>query len=297
MASRIAFLAALGLLLWPSLARAQGAPPLDPSSYAERSAPPPTSAFLTTGLTGIEVELRGMAQYGGGDSPVQSSTLWNGQGGSADLRGTILDPGGSVGLGRQYSAYGVDPLAFGATLGYRFHPNFSAGAFFSFAAYSSLDGADNGDAPDGTSRLQRQQWNLGLYGRYYLTQLHRRFHPWIELGVGYNGDLAVYSRGVGVRTAGGGGGPETGDYTLRQDGIVVPVTVGLDIRPSPVFSIGPMFGYWHVFPVHGCIEVVLDQYSSVPATNTCSAPPVENQGYGQIFGGLFAKMTLDPFTR
>ena len=296
MASRITFLAALGLLLWPSLARAQ--PVLDSQAYAERAAPPPVSSFLTTGLTGFELELRGMAQFGGGDSPVQAPSLWSGlPAGTADARGTILDPGGAAPLGHRYSAYGLDPLAFGVTLGYRFHPNFSAGAFFSFAQYASLDGADAGDAPDGTSRLQRQQWNLGVYGRYYLTRLHRRFHPWIEVGVGYNGDIAVYSRSVGACTGGGCSGPETGDYTLRQDGIVVPVTVGLDIRPSPTFSVGPMFGYSQVIPVKGCVEVVLDQYSPVPATNTCSAPPVENHAYGAIFGGIFAKLTIDPFAR
>jgi hypothetical protein len=298
MASRLAFLAALGLLLWPTLARAQMAPPIDPSSYAERAAPPPVSSFLTTGLRGIELELRGMVQHGGADSPVQAPTLWAGQGGTADMRGSILDPSGAAGIGHQYSPYGIDPLAFGATLGYRFHPNFSAGVFFSFASYMALNNADNGDAPDLTSRLARQQWNLGVYGRYYLVQLHRRFQPWVEIGVGYNGDIAVYSRPIGERTgAGSGAGPETGDYTLRQDGIVVPVTLGLDIRPSPVFSLGPMLGYWRVFPVHGCVEVVLDQYSPVPATNTCAAPPVENHGYGTIFGGIFAKVTLDPFTR
>jgi hypothetical protein len=301
MASRAVFLAAFGLLLLPAVARAQTAPPVDPSSYAERSVAPPVSALTTTGLTGFELELRGMVQQGGGDSPVQAPTLWNGQNGNAGLRGTILDPGGAVGIHQSYSPYGIDPLAFGATLGYRFHRNFSAGVFFSFAQYSSLDGTDATDAtngPDGTSGLQRQQWNIGVYGRYYLTRLHPRLHPWVEVGIGYNGDIAVYSRTVGQRTgAGGGGGPEEGNFTLRQDGIVVPVTLGLDVRPSPSFSVGPMLGYWRVFPVKGCVEVVLDQYSEVPATNTCAAPPVENHGYGSIFAGIFAKLTIDPFPR
>jgi opacity protein-like surface antigen len=280
-------------LLTPSIAAAQAVPPPDTTIERPREERRPYSAFERRGMHGIEVELLGGVQFGGADSPVQAPTLWNGQNGNAIARGAILDPGGASAIGQGYSPYGVDPLAFGASLGYRFLPYLSVGAFFTYAQYSSLNGADSGDAPDSTSRLSRQQWNLGAYARYYFT-FSPVLQPWVSLGIGYNGDIAVYSRPVGSATS---GQPETGDYTLRQDGIVVPLTVGLDWRPAPIFSVGPTFGYSRVFPVHGCIEVVLDNLSPVPATNTCASPPVQNNGYGVVFGGIYAKVTIDPFTR
>jgi hypothetical protein len=248
------------------------------------------------GLRGFELELRGGVQFGGGDSPVQAPTLWNGQNGSPSARGAILDPAGAAAIAtgsQAFTPYGIDPIAFSGTLGYRFHRNVSAGAFFSYAQYSAANGADSGDAPDGTSRLSRQQYAVGVYARYYFT-MHPRLQPWVELGFGYNGDLAVYSRAVGLANT---GQPETGDYTLRQNGIVVPLMVGLDVRPLPIFTVGPTIGYWRTFPLGGCVEVVLDTASPVPATNTCASPPVTNNGYGVVFGGLYAKLTIDPFAR
>lgn len=286
--------AAATALLAPSLASAQAVPPPDAPWTAPRPPEAPLSAFERVGMRGFELELHAGVQFGGSDSPVQAPTLWNGQNGNAAARGAILDPSGANGIGQGFSAYGVDPFAFGASLGYRFHRNVSVGAFFTYAQYSSQNGADSGDAPDGTSRLSRQQFNIGVYGRYYFT-FNRRLQPWVELGVGYNGDVAVYSRPVGAAT--NGAGPETGDYTLRQNGIVVPLMVGLDVRPTPNVSVGPTLGYWRVFPINGCLEVVLDNLSPVPATSTCDSPPVTNSGYGVFFGGLYAKVTIDPFTR
>jgi hypothetical protein len=215
-------------------------------------------------------------------------------------RGAILDPAGAASIGSGFSPYGWDPVAFSVSLGYRFHRNVSAGAFFSYASYDANNNAgadsDSTQAPDGTAHLSRQEWTLGVYGRYYVTQLSSRFQPWVELGVGYNGDIAVYSRAVGMATV---GQPETGDYTLQQDGIVVPLTLGLDIRLAPFVSLGPTLGYARVFPVRGCLEVVLDNeaQAGIVPTNTCSAPPVSNSGYGVFNAGLYAKVTIDPFAR
>jgi hypothetical protein len=210
-------------------------------------------------------------------------------------RGAILDPAGASSVGAGFTPYGWDPFAFAITLGYRILPSLSAGAFFSYASYAIKASADSGDSPDGTARLSRQEWTLGAYGRYYVTFLHPRLHPWVELGVGYNGDIAVYSRPVGQATT----GAETGDYTLQQDGIVVPVNIGLDVRLAPFLSVGPTVGYSRVFPIRGCIEVVIDNMAPVGITpiNTCSSPPVANSGYGVFDVGIYAKVTVDPFAR
>jgi hypothetical protein len=251
-------------------------------------------------MRGFELEVRGQVQFGGGDSPVTAPTL-GGTGadaaGANSPRGELLDPAGTARIGQGFTPYGWDLFAFAITLGYRLHPSVSVGVFFSYASYSINDGADTGDAPDSTSRLSRQEWSLGAYGRYYVTFLHPRLQPWVELGVGYNGDIAAYSRPVGQAV---NANPETGDYTLQQDGIVVPAAVGLDVRIAPFLSVGPTVGYARVFPIRGCVEVVLDNFaqgSSLQPTNTCSSPPVANSGYGVFDAGIYAKVTLDPFAR
>jgi hypothetical protein len=304
---RLASLAASALacfgatLLVPSVARAQAVPPPDSTPTVERPADAPVSAFLRVGLRGFEIEAGGTIQSGGGSSPVQAPTLWGKAGdpaGALSPRGAILDPGGAGSIGQGFSPYAFAFPGLSLRVGYRLHPNVSVGAFFSLAEYYVTNGAENGDAPDGTGRLSRQQVTFGVYGRYYVTQLSRRIQPWGSIGLGISSDVASYSRIVGATTAGPvGGQPETGDYTLRQLGLVVPLAVGVDFRMAPIFSLGPMLGYAHVFPLQGCLEVVLDQYSPVPATNTCNAPPVENHGYDNLFAGIYAKVTIDPFTR
>lgn len=288
-------------LLVPSVARAQAVPPPDATLTVERPADAPVSAFLRSGLRGFEVEAGGTIQWGGGSSPVQSTSLWGKDGapsGSLSPRGAILDPGSAGSIGQSFSPYAFAFPGLSLRMGYRLHPNVSVGGFFSLAQYYVRNGANNGDAPDGTGRLSRQQLTFGVYGRYYVTQLHRRIQPWGSIGVGVSDDVASYSRIIGVAKNGPvGGQPETGDYTLRQLGLVVPIVVGVDFRMAPIFSLGPMLGYARVFPLQGCIEVVADQYSPVPATNTCDAPPVENHGYDNLFGGIYAKVTIDPFTR
>jgi hypothetical protein len=300
---RVAYIPACTLaaaVLMPSVAVAQAVPPPETTVTMQRPPDAPASAFERLGLRGIEFEAGGTVQSGGGDSPVQAPTLWGAQGapyGNLSPRGAILDPAGAASIGQSYTPYTFAFPALSLRLGYRLHPNVSVGAFFSLAEYYVNSDANSGDASDGTGRLARQQITGGVYGRYYLTQLHRRIHPWGSLGVGFSDDIASYSRIVGATTGGPvGGQPETGDYTLHQSGLVVPLAVGVDFRMAPVFSLGPMVGYAHVFPLKGCVEVVLDQYSPVPATNTCGAV-VENHGYDNVFAGLYVKVTIDPFTR
>jgi hypothetical protein len=286
-------------------ARAQAVPPPDapPAGQPFQRAPEaPVSAFERVGLHGFEVEVGGGVMSGGSDSPVQAPTLFvvNGQdlGGPANgfARGTLLDPNGAAAAGKYFAPYSIDPLAFSTRIGYRLRRYLSLGVFFTFAQYLVQSGADSGDAPDFTGRLARQQASVGLYARYYFTQFNRRLQPWVSLGVGYNYDAASYSRPIGQAT---GGQPETGDYILQQHGVIVPVGIGLDVRLSPVFTVGPAIGYSRVFPVHGCVEVDLDTQAQPGLTgqNTCNSPPVQNNGYDNLFGGIYAKVTIDPFAR
>jgi hypothetical protein len=295
-----------GLLALPSVARAQDVTwssrtyTLDPSSRAARAAPPPPSSYQAFGQRGIEIELGGGVQSGGGNSPVRAATLWGAQGaGDGFPRGTILDPTTAATLNpsQAFTPYSIDPFAISARVGYRFMHELSVGVFFSFAQYLVNDGADTGDAPDSTSQLERQQVTVGVYARYYFTQWHRRLQPWVSLGVGFNYDIAAYTRPIGPTTGTIGAQPETGNYILQQEGVVVPVAIGLDWRLAPNFSIGPTISYAHVFPTTGCVEVDVDQYSALPGQNTCSSPPVQNFGYDNFYAGIFAKVTFYPITR
>jgi len=46
-----------------------------------------------------------------------------------------------------------------------------------------------------------------------------------------------------------------------------------------------MLGYARVFPLTGCVEVDVDQFSENPGQSTCSLPPVKDYGYSNFFGG------------
>jgi hypothetical protein len=294
-----------------------------PRGVSEVRAPAaPQSAFAQSRETGFELSLGGGIQSGGGSSPVQAPTLWVINGvdrGGPNARGAILDPAGNAAIGQGFTPYGFDPFNFEARLGYRFHPNWSAGAFFSYALYLVNDGADSGDAPDATSQLEREQLSVGAYGRYYLTRFSRRLQPWVEIGVGFNFDAASYTRPIGQSTT---SAPETGNFNLTEYGVIVPLKVGLDWRLAPYFAVGPMIGYSRVFPVGGCIEVDVDQLSEVPGTNTCGPRPgpggpttgtnspytaqqaydaaksaVRSEGYGDLFAGVFVKLTFNPWGR
>jgi hypothetical protein len=264
-----------------------------PRGYGTPRAPQaPQTAFDRSGEIGIEVSVGGGFQSGGGSSPVQAPSLYAGAPDNA--AGTLLNPAGGAAIGQGFTPYAFDPFNFEARVGYRFHKNWSVGGFFSYANYLVNDGADSGDAPDFTSQLAREQLTVGVYGRYYVTQIHRRLQPWVELGVGFNFDAASYTRPIGQAT---NGQAETGNFNLSQYGIIVPLKVGLDWRLAPAFSVGPMIGYSRVFPLTGCVEIDVDQFSPVPGTNTCSSPPVTNSGYNDFFGGIFVKLTYNPWAR
>lgn len=194
--------------------------------------------------------------------------------------------------------YGANPFAIAVTAGYRFFPWLSVGAYFSYASFFALDGTDSGDYADTTSQLERQMWTLGVYGRYYFTQLNSRLHPWINLGVGYSDDNASYVR-IGTATSQGASAEEQA-YYLEEKGVDIKLTAGLDWRLAPVFSVGPWIGYERVIPLEGCAEVDVDsaanhtelQYSGI---NRCSNPPVAASGYGVLSGGIFVKVTFDPW--
>jgi hypothetical protein len=105
---------------------------------------------------------------------------------------------------------------------------------------------------------------------------------------------------TGANGDGNGGQPETQAYYLQEKGIVVKGTVGLDWRLAPVFSVGPYVGYERVVPVQGCVEVDVDA-DAAPGVgtngNVCGGPNVQAHGYGVVSGGIFLKLTVDPWPR
>jgi hypothetical protein len=252
-----------------------------------RAAQPPASAWDRIGLHGIEVQVRLGFMLPDGSSPVQAPNLYP----NTTVTG---DPTGDILRGTEHP-YGLEPLGIVVTAGYRLFPWLSLGAFFSYASYDSLDGTDTGDYVDTTSQLQRQQWTLGAYGRYYFTHfVVHRIQPWIELGVGYSDDNASYVRGA---TQASNGQPETSEYYLEEKGIVTRLTAGFDWRLAPVFAVGPYVGYERIIPVQGCVEVDVDSESPVPGiANECSYP-VQAHGYGVVSGGIALKLTVDPWPR
>jgi hypothetical protein len=252
---------------------------------APRAPEPPGSAWASKGLLGFELELSAGVFVPDSGSPVLAPSLYPPIGG--DATGDILE-------GKE-SPYGWD-VGVRASAGYRFLPFLSAGAFFDAASFQALDGTDTGDYRDTTSQLQRAVWQLGAYVRYYLVGLHPKLQPWAQLGVGYSTDTASYTRAA----IQGGSGAVTQDYYLSHHGLVVPLTAGLDWRLAPVFSVGPEIGYLRVIGLSACVDSELQTDSSHPgppglgSVSTCSSPPVEANGYGIFFAGLFAKVTFGP---
>jgi len=243
------------------------------------------------GFLGFEFEARGGFVAPDSASPVTAPGLLPGGRGSGAPTGDIL-------YGTE-NPYSYDPFGFSLTGGYRFLPFLSAGIFFDYANFQTNDGTDTGDYVDGTSQLQRQVWQLGVYGRYYLTTLWRRFHPWAELGVGATEDTASYIR-IGATQ---GPTPPTTNYYLTYWGIATDLKIGLDWRLSPFFSVGPVLGYSRVFGLSGNVQVCEVLQSGDCDTNpqhnyrNTSSSPVTTSGYGMFFGGIFLKVTLGPSLR
>jgi hypothetical protein len=263
-----------------------------PDRWRGRAPEPEISAWDQHGLLGLEVQLRGFVAYAGGESPVQAPSLYSGKLGG-NPTGTILNPG-SCPAGQICTPYGIDPFAPGVALGWRFKPWMSVGAYFSYLTYNAQNGTDTGDAPDGTSQLARSQWVLGAYLRYYFSWLSRKLQPWVEAGVGFSTDQASYQRPSGQAM---NGQPETGFYNLSEEGLAIPLSVGLDWRLAPIFSVGPMFNYTPVFGRYGCVDVEFDVQYSQPSKNMCGGPAIQSNVYGILSAGITAKVTLGPATR
>jgi hypothetical protein len=199
-------------------------------------------------------------------------------------------------LAGTYKPYGIDPFGLAFAAGYRFLPWLSAGIDFQFASFNALGGTDTGSYVDGTSQLQRRAYSLGVYGRYYFTQFHAHLHPWAELGLGYSGDSASYTRGGNQ----GNRGIVTESYYLTESGVDLRLKIGLDWRLAPVFAVGPWASYERIVPIQACAEIDVDtgappfqqQYSG---QNRCTNPPVQGSSYGLAAAGIFAKVTFDPF--
>jgi hypothetical protein len=231
--------------------------------------------------------VRGGIFYPDAQSPVLAPNLYPGTSPGGN------DPTGNILRGTE-NPYSYDPFGLSFLAGYRFLPELSAGAWFSYASFQVLDNTDTGDYQDGTSQLQRSFWQLGAYARYYFVKLHPRLQPWVELGLGYSNDTSSYVRGGAVQ--GSSGQSVVQDYYVTHRGLAVPLTVGLDWRLAPVFSLGPAIGYERVFGLSGCVDsepqTDATHTTMLQAVNTCSSPPVQTNGYGVFFGGIFAKVTF-----
>jgi hypothetical protein len=279
-------------------ARAQEVPGSNYSPRVEqsygRALEPEVSAWDRLGLHGLELQLRGFLAYAGDYSPVQAHSLYAPS--SSNPTGAILNPASCPpGSNPSCSPYGIDAFAPGVSLGWRVRSRISVGAFFSYYNYNSQNGTDVGDANDGTSQLNRVHWVLGAYGRYYFTWVSRKLQPWVELGFGYSDDEASYDRTLGMSTM---SGPEPAYYKIGEKGLAVPVTLGLDWRLAPIFSVGPIVGYETIFPLQGCVDVEPnDPTSPVQPQNTCARSVVQSSVYGVFFAGVQVKVTIVPAPR
>jgi hypothetical protein len=258
-------------------------------AFAHHTGPQaPASDWNVKGFLGFEFEVRGGFMVPDAASPVTAPNL---------LGGVASSPGNPTGdiLNGIEKPYSYDPFGFSLTGGYRFLPFLSAGVFFDYGNFQTNDQTDTGGYVDSTSQLQRQVWQLGLYGRYYLTKLSNRLHPWAELDIGGSEDTASYVRILGSSA-------ETTNYYLTYWGISAAVKVGLDWRLSPFFSVGPFVGYSRTFGLSGEAQVCPQSSTETGNCNTNSqnykdSTSVTTSGYGLFFGGIFLKLTLGPSLR
>lgn len=246
------------------------------------------------GLLGLEIEARGGFMLPESSSPITAPG--------------ILPGGNAQGAPTGYLLYGTmtpysyDPFAVAVAAGYRIRPFVSAGLFFDYGTFQINGGCDTAtiQCNDGTSQLQRQVWQLGAYGRYYLTTLSARLQPWIELNVGVNEDTTSYTRILGA----GGSNIPTTNYYLTYWGLVTNLRVGLDWRLSPWFAVGPFVEYSRAFPLSGEAQVCPQSATESGNCDTGSpyyrdttSSPVVTSGYGMFYGGIFLKVTLGPSLR
>jgi hypothetical protein len=284
--SRASFFAGLTAWLVSSTSLAQ---------VTVRAPDPPVSAWPMAEIRGPELMALGGVSYGGGDSPVQASNVYGNAFQQLNPAGTILNPAGGKSAHQSFTPYSLDPFGFEFAAGYRVMPEFSLGAFITYANYANNADA-SGDFPDGTGGLRRVRWSLGAYLRYYLTGWSTRLQPWVHVGIGYVDDSASYSHPLGFGLP-SGGGPDNGNYLLDFRGLTLPVALGLDWRLGQVFSVGPIMNLELAIPLRGCVQIAVDQASgSVGPVNTCDQV-VQTHAYAAILGGIFAKLTFDPFRR
>lgn len=253
-----------------------------------RAAQTTASDWNVKGLLGFELEARGGFMLPDSASPITAPGLIPGVPGGSNPTGDLLS--GAI------SPYSYDPFAVALAAGYRFLPFLSAGLYFDYGNFQ----VDSGCCTDGTSQLQRQMWQLGVYGRYYLTTLSTRLQPWVEVGVGTTEDTASYTRILGA----GGANLPTTNYYLTYWGLATNLKVGLDWRLSPWFSVGPFVGYSRVFGLSGEVQVCPQSATETGNCDTTSSyykdtssSPVSTSGFGVFFGGIFLKVTLGPTLR
>lgn len=181
--------------------------------------------------------------------------------GSAGAASPITVAGGDApAVFRASSApYGLAAGA-GLTLGFRFHPLFSAGLRGDVATIGA-------DAPnDGTSGLARATQSAGLYTRVYPLalneELRRRVDPWIGAGVTYVHDGQTFHRPERTNR-----GNVDASWQIDSHAIGIPIGIGLDYRVTEWLSAGPSFEYVVMNPIAGCVKA---SAPGVPEQRVCT---------------------------
>lgn len=235
-----------------------------------------TSAIADTGNTGPELMIRGGYGGAGSESPIQVKP-----------GAPLASPPGALLKGE--SPYGGG-LTGQISLGYRFHPLFSAG----------LQATRRGDEPgatpkqmsDGTS-ANRNSWGAGFYLRAYplavAPGIKRYVDPWVSVGVGYTLDQQKYDQEVATNN----GGKVTASTTLDHHGVAIPVGIGLDYRVLPILSVGPSFEYALVQSAGACMSTTAPGYlgTSYCTNGEPGASILEGKSYGVWSAALNIKVT------
>jgi hypothetical protein len=104
-------------------------------------------------------------------------------------------------------------------VGWRFNERWLVGGYSSFGYFNTPDGVGNDVTVRGVSAGAQGQYHIRPFGRW---------DPWVGFGIGYRG---LYSA------------PNDGPVDSRHGIQLARIRIGVDIRPTRSFALGPVLGF------------------------------------------------------
>jgi hypothetical protein len=220
---------------------APAAAPADPPRAGSRDPqPPPESAGAANSANTANVDRTDGERDGDhAEGPEPDGFTIGARVGYALPMGTVAKDANTPDLSRNYS--GLFP--FWADIGYRINPRWYVGGYFQFAIAGTAGDVCNRAANGGSCSSSGTDIRFGALARYAFPPGKKNLSPWIGVSTGY--EIASMSTTAGSNTS----------DTSVKGWEFIGLHLGVDYRPTPELSIGPMimasFGQYQSYSSSG----------------------------------------------